>query len=174
MYGGKAMNCTFNNNNASNAGGAVSSAGVSTDCQFNNNNAPEGADKYDVTEYNVGDAKTFADLNATINGNDESDVYLDGNYTFNFGTDIAFKNGILIDRAVTIHGNGAIIHGSSLSSIFRPSNENVVFKNITFAFAHTEGNGSAINGVFTAIDCDFYSNTAKSSGGAVPFMDLPL
>ena len=55
--------------------------------------------------------KTFSNLNTTINGNDDSEVYLDGNYTYELGTDDAFKDGVVINRAVTVYGNGFTLDG---------------------------------------------------------------
>lgn len=46
--------------------------------------------------------KTFTDLNNTINGNQDNNIYLDENYVFEPGTDDNFKDGIVISRSLTI------------------------------------------------------------------------
>ena len=72
--------------------------------------------------------KTFIDLNTAINGNNDSDVYLDSNYTFELGSDDGFKDGVTIGRAVTIHGNGYTLDGDNTARIFFVTNDDVVFK----------------------------------------------
>ena len=62
--------------------------------------------------------KSFTDLNKAINGNTNKDIYLEYNYTFDSNTDSNFKEGININRAVTIHGNGYTIDGDSNARIF--------------------------------------------------------
>ena len=111
--------------------------------------------------------KTFTNLNDKINGNDSSDVYLDSNYKFELGTDDSFKNGITISRAVTIHGNNFSIDGNNTARIFTVTNNNVIFKDITFVNGKSNGDfGGAIYGKCTAVNCIFNSNSAFN-GGAI-------
>jgi hypothetical protein len=139
----------------------------------------------------TGGEQTFTQLNATINGNTDKDIYLNGNYKYSSGDD-SFKGGIVIERDVNIYGNGATIDGNSEARIFQINGGNVVFYNIYFINGNAgddyEEDGGAINGNCKAIscifqenhafrggalhggsarDCSFFSNRAEDSGGAM-------
>lgn len=131
-------------------------------------------DNQDINEVNeTGSAvlnsnpKTFTDLNMTINGNMDNDVYLDGDYVYNPNSDSSFASGVEVNRAVTIHGKGYTIDGVNAARIFTVSNSSAVFKDIIFVNANAAGNGGAINGECTAINCTFVNNSAGSNGGAM-------
>ena len=64
------------------------------------------------------DEMTFSDLNTTINGKTDNDIYLDSDYKYSNGDD-SFKGGIVIDRDVNIYGNGHTINGSDEARIFQ-------------------------------------------------------
>ena len=119
------------------------------------------------------DQKTFADLNDVINGNDDSDVYLNGTYVFNSTSDDEFIKGIMIYRNMTIHGNGAILDGNYASGIFLVTSANVVLKDMVFVNA--KGNlGGAIycggdNGVVS--NCSFVNCSSETSGGVINLHD---
>ena len=163
QYGGAVANSLvansiFNDNSARAYGGAISNSNVSVDCQFSNNTAPEGSDTYGVEWFNQSHGKTIADLNELINNNSDSEVYLDGNYSFYFGSDISFMDGIVIDRPLTIYGNGFAIDGGNYSRIFFVDCSDVVFRDLIIKNANTTGFGSAIRGLSTAINCTFINN----------------
>ena len=62
---------------------------------------------------------TFRDLNNKINGNNDSVVYISGNYKFIDGDDIDYIDGIVISRNIVIDGqNQAVIDGSNLARVF--------------------------------------------------------
>ena len=109
--------------------------------------------------------QTFANLNTTINGNTDKDIYLNGNYKYSSGDD-SFKDGIIIDRDVNIYGNGHTINGSGEARIFKITGGNVVFYNITFVNGKVAGYnyGGAINGDCKAINCTFKENQAFCGG----------
>ena len=114
---------------------------------------------------------SFAELNTTINGNSDSVVNLNQNYTYNSG-ETAFTNGIVINRAVTINGNGYAIDGANAAKIFDIQSGGVILNNIVFINGHSSSNGGAIewasnaeNGLIT--NCIFTSNTADDCGGAL-------
>ena len=121
--------------------------------------ADENEDTLKVNE------QTFGDLNNTINGNSDRDIYLDNDYKYS-DDDAAFKEGIIIDRDLNIYGNGHTINGSNQARIFKINSTNVVFYNITFTNGNTRGNGGAINGACIAVNCTFTGNTAEY-GGAI-------
>ena len=112
------------------------------------------------------DELSFSQLNQTINRNDDGIVYLNSDYKYSDGDD-SFKEGIVINRDVTIYGNGHIINGSKQSRIFQVTGGDVVFYNITFTNGQCDVFGGAISGKCEAINCIFNENFAKLSGGAI-------
>ena len=122
--------------------------------------ADENEDTLKVNE------QTFGDLNNTINGNSDHDIYLDSDYKYS-EEDSAFKDGIVIDRDLNVYGNGHTINGSNQARIFKINSGNVVFYNITFTNGNTSDYGGAISGKCTAVDCTFTGNQADSYGGAM-------
>ena len=78
-------------------------------------------------------AKSYSDLNRTINGNTDSLIVLNDDYTYNSDTDSAFLNGIAITRNLTIDGNGHTINGNSKACGIH-ANETVLLKNIKFIY----------------------------------------
>jgi len=118
--------------------------------------ADENEDTLKVNE------QTFEDLNNTINGNSDRDIYLDSDYKYS-NEDSAFKYGIVIDRDLNVYGNGHTINGSNQARIFKINNRNVVFHNITFTNGNASGDGGAMDGGF-AINCTFTNNHADWGG----------
>ena len=120
----------------------------------------------------VTDGATFLDLNKTINNNTDSMIVLDRNYTYNETFDGAFKDGVVISRALTIDGNGSTIDGLNTARIFNVTAKNVELSNITFKNGNSSKYGGAVyffNGG-SIIGCSFISNHA-SIGGAVYFYE---
>ena len=113
------------------------------------------------------DSKTFTDLNATINGNSDNDVYLNGNYTYNPNVDSDLINGIVINRDVTIYGNGAILNGMKTARMFNVANGNVVFHDLTFVNGYSKDKGGAICGSCTAVNCTFNNNSVFFIDGSM-------
>ena len=109
----------------------------------------------------------FNDLNRIINGNSNSTINLSNNYKYDEESDQDFVNGIIIDRDLTIYGNGITLNGNSMARIFNviDSNLNVSFYDIHFKNGHSSNNGGAIRGG-TAYNCNFNDNYA-SNGGAI-------
>ena len=159
------INSTFENNSAL-YGGAVYNAKVTDNSKFSNNVADYGNDTYDVKFLSSDSGKRFTDLNATINSNNESDIYLEDNYTFNILMDSELKDGIKILRPLTIHGNGFTLDGSYLSRIFDVSSSDVIFKDMIFINGQSTATGGAIHGKSTAINCTFKNNDGRSGGAA--------
>ena len=117
---------------------------------------------------------TFTDLNDAINGNSDSTVTLSRNYTYNGvdNYDAAFKKGIVLNRPVTIDGQGHTLNGNNLSRIFyiRDTNK-VIIKNINFinGNAGDDRQGGAIylgdiGRDYKVINCSFSNNTAIYAG----------
>ena len=68
---------------------------------------------------------TFTKLNETINDNSNSTIYLSNNYKYNNNSDSNFQEGILINRNLTIKGNGVTLDGNMMARIFKVSNLNL-------------------------------------------------
>ena len=73
--------------------------------------------------------KTFTDLNNDINANNNTEIYLNHDYTFNADSDGELKEGIDVYRPVTIWGSGHTIDAKNTAGIFRVHDNNVVFHN---------------------------------------------
>ena len=119
---------------------------------------------------------TFTDLNNVINGNNDSEIYLNCNYTFDPNVDFDFKDGIVIGRAVTVWGNGYTLNGNHIARIFLPNNADIILHDIVFINGNATGEGWAINeeydggavcGECTIVNCTFINNSAAGYGGAV-------
>lgn len=115
--------------------------------------------------------KSFSDLNDLISGTTSLNVYLDSDYAFSKDSDSAFANGIPINRAVNIYGNGHTIDGANQARIFIVSDSvssYLSFNNINFINANSNM-GSAIYGNINtaACYCSFNNNHATDSGGAM-------
>ncbi|WP_298522811.1 hypothetical protein [uncultured Methanobrevibacter sp.] len=111
-------------------------------------------------------SKTFTDLNNVINGNVDDDIYLDSTYTFDIKSDDDFKQGISISRGVTVWGNGFTINGDGVARIFIVGDSDAVFHDIVFVNGKS-GNGGAICGGCSCVNCTFINNSANYSGGAI-------
>ena len=115
--------------------------------------------------------KTFTDLNNTLNANEDKEIYLYSNYSYDVD-ESDFSDGIVINRSVTINGNGYTIDGNDAARIFNVTDENsiVVFKNIIFVNGYSAGMGGAIYGNTVdntvVINCTFIGNSAEN-GGAI-------
>ena len=130
----------------------------------NNNEVSESEETPTLTDTPL----TFTQLNETINGNDNTTIYLSNNYTYNNGSDSNFQNGIIINRALTIYGNDVTLDGNHMARIFNVTVENVIFHDINFINGNASSdiyyNGGAIVGEVTAINCNFTNNTAFDGG----------
>jgi predicted outer membrane repeat protein len=101
---------------------------------------------------------TFTDLQNQI---DACDGVLDlpYNFTFNSETDENFTGGVVINKTLTINGNGMTINGSSSARVFNVTDGNVVLNDVTFTNSGSiyagviyfagEGNLTLDNSVFT-------------------------
>ena len=172
-------NCTFKNNKAMENGGAVFVA-IIFNSTFINNTALDGGDVYgsvlslissvnasDSTFVPTSNAKSFFDLDNLINSNNQSEIYLNDDYSFDLNRDFMYLDGgICINRSVIIHGNNHTLNANNFARFFRVYG-NVVFENICFKNAKTSGNGGAINGLCIVSNSSFINNYAYGEGGAL-------
>ena len=162
----------------------LSSDGWAVNLSAGNYNAEFSVDKANVEPVtcaiSVGSETSFMYLNYLINNKylDNITFYLDNDYEYIADSDsgLELNNGIIIDRNLTIEGNGHKIDGNHLARLFwvKP-NAVVTFKNIVLANGYTEsgGYGGAIwaeNSIAKAIKCNFINNSARN-GGAIAYCD---
>ena len=109
---------------------------------------------------------SFAALNDLIRNN--APIELTHNYTFYFGSDEEFIEGIEIGDNVVIDGKGYTIDGSAIARVFNIIADNVTLKNINFINCYSYNDGGAIysKGSFTVVDCSFVGCRAVN-GGAI-------
>ena len=114
-------------------------------------------------------ADSFEELNKLINNSAEgSTITLEKDYLFTGGDNA----GIVINKNITIDGNGHVIDGADQSRIFRVKSGNVTFKNLILQNGHNGGDsyGGAIwaeaNTAVKAINCTFNNNSAKWGGAS--------
>ena len=116
-----------------------------------------------------GNGGTFAELQANITAASEgSTLTLNKDYECEDGFDI---EGILIDKPLTIDGNGSKIDAQGKSRIFKITAENVILKNIIFTNGKTTEHGGAVyfEKSSNVTNCNFVNNTAAENGGAIYF-----
>ena len=160
------------------------------------NNEEQGSSGTDkVTTVNE-DPLSFTELNTTINNNTNPIINLTNNYKYNKDSDTNFQEGIIINRDLTIYGNGFTLDGNKIARIFKvDENVTVEFHNINFinGKSHYGGaiwGGNSYNCTFTgnraikdegvydsgdggaifqgnAYNCTFTKNKADSNGGAI-------
>ena len=139
------------------------------DCVFVNGNSVKGK----IHEYSSNGS--FNSLSDLINDNDDTEISLNRNYTFNstFVDDYLFTPGIKINRSLTINGNGFTIDGSHKARIFNISSDvHVKFLNINFINGNADRdfrvNGGAIYSLYNDCclveNCTFIANTANFGG----------
>ena len=122
----------------------------------------------------ITDGTTFWDLNNLINASSSDTVTLDRNYAYNPITDYDFKDGIIINRMVTIIGGDYSIDAKGQARIFNIHADKATIRNVTFINANATDYGGALywNGVnVTVFDCLFVNNSAGISGGAIYWRD---
>ena len=112
---------------------------------------------------------TFWFLNYTINGSDNPLIELSNDFYFDPAYDADFVEGIVINRSVTINGNGFTINAKGKARIFEVLVDNVVVKNIVFKNGNITGDGGAVHfgGSGTVENCNFTNNSADYAGGAI-------
>ena len=111
---------------------------------------------------------TFDELSDLINGNDDV-IELNKDYKYS-PTDSVAKDGIAINKPITINGNGRTIDASNSVRIFVVNSSNVILNNINFINGTaSEGGAICANEFenFTVNNCNFSNNHADESGGAI-------
>lgn len=123
------------------------------------------------------DVGTFTDLQDLIIASDKnSTITLDKDYAYDEGFS---TRGIVVNKNLTIDGNGHTLDGLSKSRIFLIMGKiinpyTVTLKNIKFKNGHTNLYGGAIFNFGNAVvdNCEFSNNYAKYCGGAIGSIGL--
>ena len=123
------------------------------------------------------DDGTFTALQRLIdNSAKDSTITLDKDYAYDEGFS---TRGIVVDKNLTIDGNGHTLDGLSKSRIFLINGKvinpyTVTLKNIKFKNGHTDLYGGAIFNFGNAVvdNCEFSHNYAKYCGGAIGSIGL--
>ncbi|MDO5860807.1 S-layer family protein [Methanobrevibacter sp.] len=133
-----------------------------------------------LTEDSLNENGTFADLANEIS-TAGSTLNLTKNYVYDTANDTVFKNGININKEITINGNGFTIDGSKTARIFNITSNNIVLNNLTLIntnILRVNSNDCGGGALFitgsnmTINNCLFASNVAHEStslhyGGSV-------
>ena len=137
-------------------------------------------------------AKAFTDLKNEIINSESGAINLESDYAYS-GSDST--EGVAIDKAITINGNGHVLDGKNSARILAVRHADVVINDVIFKNAKYQGSGAAIwtksvsitlnnctfinnnadyGGVLYSpvggnkiTNCKFINNTATSSGGAI-------
>ena len=103
---------------------------------------------------------TFTELNQILGDQSEWTINLDKDYSFSPSVDSNLVNGIVIDRSITINGNGHTINANNQSRIFNVTNSNYAVSNCRFVSNDASSHGGAMLGGF-ARDTVFEDNSAE-------------
>ena len=152
--------------------------GVTLEEQSDDLSSDEGDNdliKQDNKEILSKNAGSFFDLNNKINNNSDTEIYLDMDYEYKLSGDENYTSGILINRSLTIYGNGHSITGVFLARAFQVNASNVIFKDIVFSACGKRDSGVAYNGGainvlgsnanVSAINCEFDRCQGYTGGG---------
>lgn len=124
-------------------------------------------------------SKTFDDIQNEIKNAKSGDtISLNTNYDYN--NDFK-KEGILIDKSLTINGNGNTFDGKNTARIFNVTADNVVFNNVNFINGYVPfidenctDNAGAIfctGSSLTINNCTFKNNLAGCNGGGAVYIE---
>ena len=109
----------------------------------NDNQVIESFDDIDYLSAN--NEGTFTDLaNEIANANASGELKLTKNYVYDSSKDSIYKNGIEIDKEITINGKGFFINGQNQARAFYISSSNVILRNIEFDECYSSGDGGAV------------------------------
>ena len=113
-------------------------------------------------------AGTFADLSNDI-ANTGDELNLTRNYLFNSTIDYLYKNGIPINKKITINGNGYTINGNNEARVFIGNFDGTILNNITFINCFSLGYGGAIqyNGKISLTNCNFINCFSSGYAGTI-------
>ena len=110
----------------------------------------------------------FSSIVELINLTDENaTLSLTQNYTYNSEKDEKYVNGIVIDKNITIDGQGHTINGNGLARIFYVNASNVIFKNITLIKGNSSYGGAIYSLYEITVENSNFEDNAATDGGAI-------
>ena len=118
---------------------------------------------------NIGEIKTFTDLQKAINMV-EGDIYLSSNVTMLASEADNFVNGIVVDHLVNLKCDGFTINANNLGRIFNVTStaDKLNIYNANLINGNADIGGAIYNtGSVYAYNTNFINNTAATMGGAV-------
>ena len=118
---------------------------------------------------NIGEIKTFTDLQKAINMV-EGDIYLSSNVTMLASEADNFVNGIVVDHLVNLKCDGFTINANNLGRIFNVTStaDKLSIYNANLINGNADIGGAIYNtGSVYAYNTNFINNTATTMGGAV-------
>lgn len=122
--------------------------------------------------YTAENSGTFTQLKAEID--DKNEISLMKNYTYQSKYDSSLKNGITIDKELTIKGNNLTIDGNGISTIFNiNTNGKLTLNNLNIINTFT-GDTAIINnhGELELNNVNFTSHRSISTAGTGVFRDI--
>lgn len=122
--------------------------------------------------YYAENSANFNQLNSEIESKNE--VTLMKNYTYQYKYDSSLKNGITINKDVTINGNNFTIDGNGINSIFNVQNNGKLTLNNVCIINSFTGASSIINnhGTLTFNNVNFTSHRSISKADTGLFRDI--
>jgi hypothetical protein len=122
--------------------------------------------------YYAENSANFNQLNSEIESKNE--ITLMKNYTYQYKYDSSLKNGITINKDVTINGNNFTIDGNGISSIFNVQNNGKLTLNNVCIINTFTGASSIINnqGTLTFNNINFTSHRSISKADTGLFRDI--
>ena len=103
-------------------------------------------DTNEKTKLSDSNTYSFTKLNETINS-ENTVIDLTDNYKYMAG-DESFVNGIIINRSISINGNGITIDGSNTARIFNIKAADVTINNIIFTNGKADENSEAGGAIY--------------------------
>jgi len=134
------------------------------DAKTGSSNNDESILKEDYSE------TSFSALNKTINEATGSEIELDKDYTYDGSSDSELKDGIVINKSLTIDGKGKTINANGQARMFKiVSGAAVIIKNLNLINGNAYDGGTIYvdNGNLTITNSNLTDNKVSHQGGAI-------
>ncbi len=154
--------------------GAVSAANNTPDSNTlltETNNASNTVNTVNVEDVS-NSTGSFSDLQGLIDKDTSGNISLDRNYTYNSGSDDTYGQGVIINKNLTINGNGYTINGDNQACLINIYDSTVNLNGLNFINGNSTvfsvgGGVYAQNSTVIIGNCNFSNNTCPVYGGAI-------